>query len=138
MSAAVLKQFFSCSSFILFSFNDETTQSGSCSIEIPELEFELHSSGSGRYTTVEGLVDHIKGQLKEANPFGVGDSASEETKKKLDTLITKLDTMIGLTIILDDPTGNTFIEKADDVVHYERSFQQNEDLGINDMKVENY
>lgn len=113
-------------------------QSGLCSIEIPELEFELHSSGSGRYTTVEGLVSHIKDQLRETNPFGIGDSATEETKKKMDDLIAKLDNMIGLTVILDDPTGNTFIEKADEVVRYERTFEQNEDLGLNDMKVENY
>jgi len=99
---------------------------------------ELHSSGSGRYTTVEGLIDHIKNQLKESNPFGVGDSASQETRSKLTALIARLDNMIGLTIILDDPTGNTYVEKADDVVRYERTFEQNEDLGINDMRVEGY
>jgi zinc finger protein len=80
----------------------------------------------------------MKSQLKQTNPFSSGDSASEETRKKLDNLIAKLDNMIGLTIILDDPTGNTFVEQADDVVHYERTVQQNDDLGLNDMKVDNY
>ena len=50
------------------------------------------------------------------------------------------------TFILDDPLSNSFIfpieeEKNDERLNkeeYERTFEQNEDLGINDMKVENY
>ena len=50
------------------------------------------------------------------------------------------------TFILDDPLSNSFIfpigeEKNDERLkkeEYERTFEQNEDLGINDMKVENY
>lgn len=102
------------------------------------MELELHSSASGQYTTVEGLIENIKTQLTESNPFAVGDSALDDARNKLTDLIAKLDKMIGLTIILDDPTGNTFVEKADDVVRYERTHEQNEYLGINDMKVEDY
>lgn len=48
------------------------------------------------------------------------------------------------TIILDDPLSNWFIYSplAPDpdpqilVEEYERTFEQNEDLGINDMKVD--
>jgi len=50
------------------------------------------------------------------------------------------------TLILDDPVGNCYIQdlfspEPDpylETVEYERSWQQNEDLGLNDMKTENY
>ena len=99
---------------------------------------QLHSSGAGRYTTVEGLIDHMKQQLTESNPFGIGDSASSESRERMQSLIQKLDNMIGLTIILNDPAGNSWCSQADDVVHYVRTFDDNEELGINDMKVEDY
>ena len=50
-------------------------------------------------------------------------------------------------MILDDPLSNSFIFPIGDnnkndtrlkKEEYERTFEQNEDLGINDMKVENY
>jgi zinc finger protein len=50
------------------------------------------------------------------------------------------------TLIIDDPLSNSFIfpigEPKDDKnlikEDYERTFEQNEEFGINDMKVENY
>uniref|UniRef100_A0A8R1IMB7 ZPR1 jelly-roll domain-containing protein n=1 Tax=Caenorhabditis japonica TaxID=281687 RepID=A0A8R1IMB7_CAEJA len=50
------------------------------------------------------------------------------------------------TIILDDPTGCSYVQSLtapmDDnrlsKEFYTRSYEQNDDLGINDMKVENY
>ena len=53
---------------------------------------------------------------------------------------------VGVHIILDDPAGNSFLQNVyapeDDpemeVVHYERTFEHNEELGVNDMKLENY
>lgn len=51
------------------------------------------------------------------------------------------------TLVLDDPAGNSFVQSlADDykddaslkIERYTRSFDQNEELGLNDMKVENY
>lgn len=113
-------------------------QSDTCSLEIPELEIELNSAGSGRYTTIEGLTENIKTQLKETNPFVGGDSSQPNARENLDKWLKKLDNIIGYTIILDDPCGNSYVENADEVVQYERTFQQNEELGINDMKVENY
>ena len=44
-------------------------------ISIPELELELtHGSLGGLYTTVEGLVNRIRLNLVENNPFATGDS----------------------------------------------------------------
>uniref|UniRef100_A0A672Z712 Zinc finger ZPR1-type domain-containing protein n=1 Tax=Sphaeramia orbicularis TaxID=375764 RepID=A0A672Z712_9TELE len=38
-------------------------------------------------------------------------------------------------IVLDDPAGNSYLQN---VYKYTRSFEQNEDLGLNDMKTEDY
>lgn len=50
------------------------------------------------------------------------------------------------TVILDDPLANSYLQNLyapdDDpsitVETYERTFEQNEDLGLNDIKLENY
>jgi zinc finger protein len=50
------------------------------------------------------------------------------------------------TLVLDDALANSYVQNlcAPDpdpnmeIVIYERTWQQNEDLGLNDMKVENY
>lgn len=114
------------------------SQSDSCGIEIPELELQLSSSGAGRYTTIEGLIDHMRNQLRQSNPFGIGDSATSESRHNMESLIAKMKDMVGLTIIMDDPAGNSWCQEADEVVHYERTFEQNEELGINDMRVDGY
>lgn len=47
-------------------------------IGIPELEFEVQSGTlGGRFTTIEGLLNLVKEQLMQSNPFGVGDSAGQ-------------------------------------------------------------
>lgn len=52
-----------------------------------------------------------------------------------------------VTLVLDDPAGNSFVQSltddyADDkrlkIHKYTRNYDQNEELGLNDMKVENY
>lgn len=113
-------------------------KSDTCSISIPELELELSSEGTGRYTTVEGLIENMKEQLKASNPFIGGDSVPAEIRDRFENLQKELDNLIGRTLILDDPCGNSFIQGADKVEPYERTWQQNEDLGINDMKTEDY
>ena len=48
--------------------------------------------------------------------------------------------------MLDDPAGNSYLQNVyapdDDpeltIELYERSYEQNDDLGLNDMKVEGY
>lgn len=96
------------------------------------------------YTTVEGLLAKILDHLNEANPFGSGDSA---TNAKFIEFCEKLSQLQQgnqpFTVILDDPLSNCFIYNPnapeDDpqiqVEIYERTDEQNEDLGINDMNV---
>lgn len=94
------------------------------------------------YTTVEGMLDKIITHLDDTNPFR-GDSA---TNNDFQVFMAKLMELKEgnkpFTIILDDPLSNCFIYNPyapkDDpqlsVEVYERTDEQNDDLGITDMK----
>lgn len=52
-----------------------------------------------------------------------------------------------VTVVLDDPAGNSYVQALTDdgeadpnlrIIRYHRSFDQNEELGLNDMKTEGY
>ncbi|XP_038609752.1 zinc finger protein ZPR1 [Tachyglossus aculeatus] len=125
-------------------------KSETCTVDIPELEFELGMGVlGGKFTTLEGLLKDIR-DLVTQNPFTLGDSSSSRHAEKLEEFGRKLDQIVAGTLnchfILDDPAGNSYLQNVyapeDDpelkVERYERSFQQNEDLGLNDMKTEGY
>ncbi|XP_010079362.1 PREDICTED: zinc finger protein ZPR1 [Pterocles gutturalis] len=125
-------------------------KSETCSVEIPELEFELGMGAlGGKFTTLEGLLKDIA-ELVEKNPFTLGDSSMPSRTEKLQEFIGKLhEIMEGKTtahFIMDDPAGNSYLQNVyapeEDpelkVERYERTFEQNEDLGLNDMKTEGY
>lgn len=116
----------------------EAVKSDSCVIKVPELELEVISASAGKYTTVEGVCQDVVERLEKSYPYMFGDSAEEHVRAKLNKIYEKLRNPIGLTVILDDPTGNSYIQSADSIERYERTFEQNEELGINDMKTENY
>ncbi|KAI6073239.1 Zinc finger protein ZPR1 isoform X1 [Aix galericulata] len=125
-------------------------KSETCSVEIPELEFELGMGAlGGKFTTLEGLLKDIK-DLVERNPFTLGDSSTPSKKEKLQEFVGRLQEIIeGKTkahFIMDDPAGNSYLQNVyapeeDPELHverYERTFEQNEELGINDMRTEGY
>lgn len=96
------------------------------------------------YTTVEGLLDKIIEHLDSTNPFGRGDSATNEKFNSfLDELREMKEGRRKFTFVLDDPLSNCFIynPKApeDDpqisVEVYKRTWEQDDELGINDMNV---
>ena len=127
--------------------NRDVFKSETSKIVIPEVGFETDEGSMGSmFTTVEGVIDKICTQLLDT-PFSTGDSSDN----KLNDFVMKLRDLQQLkkkfTFILDDPLSNSFIflvgENKDNDKNlkkeeYERTFEQNEDLGINDMKVENY
>ncbi|XP_010179376.1 PREDICTED: zinc finger protein ZPR1, partial [Mesitornis unicolor] len=128
----------------------DVLKSETCSVEIPELEFELGMGAlGGKFTTLEGLLKDIR-DLVEKNPFTLGDSSAPSRAEKLQEFIGKLQEIIeGKTkahFIMDDPAGNSYLQNVyapeEDpeltVDRYERTFEQNEDLGLNDMKTEGY
>lgn len=129
----------------------DVLKSETCSVAIPELEFEMGMAiVGGKFTTLEGLLKDIKELVVSKNPFICGDSGSAERALKLAQFGEKMDQIIAgemdVHLVLDDPAGNSYLQnvyapEADPemtVEKYTRSFQQDEDLGLNDMKTEDY
>lgn len=128
--------------------------SETASFAIPDLDFELSSSKSigGRFTTLEGIFTTLTTQLASViMPFSGGDSRAANSdenhmKKFIDHISAVLDGKEFVTIVLDDPAGNCYVQNlyAPDpdpqltIEHYKRSEDQDELLGLIDMKVENY
>lgn len=128
----------------------DVLKSETCQLEIPEIECQVGASAlEGRFTTVEGIFSAMKSQL-EGDGILFHDSADPETKNRMDTFIQKFDDIVSMkipvTLILDDPAGNSYVQSLIDdgpdpkmkVIRYDRTFEQNEDLGLNDIKTENY
>uniref|UniRef100_A0A673WVP0 ZPR1 zinc finger n=1 Tax=Salmo trutta TaxID=8032 RepID=A0A673WVP0_SALTR len=126
-------------------------KSETCSILIPELEFELGMAAvGGKFTTLEGLLKDIKDLIVSKNPFTCGDSSTSDRTEKLKLFGEKIDKIMAgemdVHIVLDDPAGNSYLQNvyAPDpdpemtTEKYTRTFEQNEDLGLNDMKTEGY
>ncbi|CAH0550065.1 unnamed protein product [Brassicogethes aeneus] len=134
-------------------FSRDVLKSETCDLKIPQLELEVgpHALG-GRFTTVEGLITAMRDQLcdpKRSQMFG--DSSDEKSKKKFEEFFKKfedvLEGRLSVTLILNDPAGNSYVQSMRDddkpdegmrISRFERNHEQNEELGLNDMKTENY
>lgn len=129
----------------------DVLKSETCSVQIPELEFELGMAAvGGKFTTLEGLLKDIKDLIVSKNPFVSGDSSISDRVQKLSEFGEKIDKVIAgemkVHFILDDPAGNSYLQNVYapepdpemTVEKYTRSFEQNEELGLNDMKTEGY
>jgi len=128
--------------------NRDVLKSETAAIMVPELNLEVvHGSLGGRFSTVEGLLQQIRTELKN-NPWVMGDSAlgNTNTQKFYELYEAILAAEVPFTFIVDDPLGNSFVQNlyAPDpdpnmtVEEYERTFEMNESLGLNDMVTENY
>ncbi|CAG8711030.1 14201_t:CDS:2 [Cetraspora pellucida] len=126
-------------------------KSETCSLLIPEIELELRSGTlGGRFTTVEGLLRQVHEELQDKVPFVSGDSVEDERKVTFEKFLTKLNKVITgealpIHLVLDDPLSNSYLQNlyAPDpdpnmqIEIYERSWEQNEFLGLNDIVVDN-
>ncbi|PLW20076.1 hypothetical protein PCANC_12081 [Puccinia coronata f. sp. avenae] len=143
-------------------------KSETAELTIPEIDLHLNPGTlGGRFTTLEGLLkqvfeeldqkvfargDSAAGQPASQNPPESGDSdeAQNYSKTTMEIFLDKFKKIIEadtpFTVILDDPISNSFIQNiyapdddpAIEKIEYERSFDQNEELGLNDIKTENY
>ncbi|KAL7089665.1 hypothetical protein ACP275_13G198100 [Erythranthe tilingii] len=125
----------------------DVIKSDTACVEIPELELELGSGTlGGLVTTVEGLISNIGESLARVHGFTFGDSLDENKRSKWIDFGTKLDKLKSLeepwTLIIDDALANSFVAPVTDEIkddtqltfeEYERSWEQNEELGLNDM-----
>jgi zinc finger protein len=125
-------------------------KSESAGLSIPEIDLHLNPGTlGGRFTTLEGLLQQVYDEL--STRLLSGDSSSRSDTGKFEAFLGKLKAAMGaeccpFTVILDDPLANSYIQNpyapdADEQIEaldYERSHEQNEDLGINDMRLEGY
>ncbi|BGP01085.1 Zinc finger protein ZPR1 [Rhodotorula toruloides] len=125
-------------------------KSETAGLVIPEIDLELNPGTlGGRFTTLEGLLQQVYEELDE-KVFARGDSSesgvTDEMQKFLGNLKKAMAVEMPFTVILDDPLSNSYIQNtwAPDVdpnlteEDYERTFDQNDELGLNDIQTENY
>ncbi|BAF23931.1 zinc finger protein zpr1 [Oryza sativa Japonica Group] len=125
----------------------DVIKSDSAGVKVPELELELASGTlGGIVTTVEGLIVKICEALQRVHGFHLGDSTLEWKKKKWEDFNDRLSKLLSLqepwTLIIDDGLAASFVAPATDsleddnqltIEEYVRSWEQNEELGLNDM-----
>jgi len=140
----------------------DVLKSDSAMVTIPELELELgHGTLGGVYTTVEGLMNKIYTNLRDNNPFAIGDASTNHHSSSLDTnprflaFLDKLQAFargeqLPFTLEIRDPLGNSFVsaplgsflppemDKKLKMEDFERSFEENDDFGLNDMNTKDF
>jgi zinc finger protein len=124
-------------------------KSETCGLTIPELELNLvPGTLGGRFTTIEGLLSQVHDELHSRVFTETSDSMDKETLERWEKFLGRLKTAIeGDTVfhvIMEDPLAASYIQNvyAPDedpnmvIEDFERTEQQNEDLGITDMRVD--
>lgn len=126
-------------------------KSETAGLSIPEIDLHLAPGTlGGRFTTLEGLLQNVYDELYE-KVLMRGDSTAADDATKFEGFLGKLKGAISAeacpyTLILDDPLANSYIQNpyAPDpdeqleVENYTRTWDQNEDLGLNDIQVDAY
>lgn len=128
-------------------------KSETCNLKIPECKVEVQpGTMGGRFTTVEGLLTQVRDDLRgsifdddDVSKSG-GDSMTAKNKTAWTNFFSDLDRAIRgdmkFSIIMEDPLANSYIQsmtapmpdpqlKAE---NYERSPEEEEDLGLLDMR----
>ncbi|KAH7039936.1 ZPR1 zinc-finger domain-containing protein [Microdochium trichocladiopsis] len=129
-------------------------KSESCALECPELSLQVNPGTlGGRFTTVEGLLTQVRNDLHNQIFEGGegGDSLERQERTRWTEFFDTLDEAIRgerkFTVILTDPLASSYVQKAVDPDQvdpqmteedYERTEEEEEDLGLLDMKTEGY
>ncbi|RDW79039.1 zinc finger-containing protein ZPR1 [Aspergillus mulundensis] len=132
-------------------------KSDTCALHSEELEVTVQPGTlGGRFTTVEGLLteirDQLKGQIYDIDDSAQtgGDSMSSSDKEKWARFFKRLDSAITgdlkFSVTLEDPMANSYVQDlcapaADPQLkteEYTRTEEEEEELGLKDMKVEGY
>lgn len=124
----------------------DVLKSGDASIAVPEIGFESGFGTLGAvYTTVEGLLTQTRDNVSGCNSFTTGDSSTPGIRGKMEKFIRSLNDIIDgkkpFTLIIHDPIGASWIysklkpepDPQITIKHYERSVEENEMLGLNQM-----
>jgi zinc finger protein len=132
-------------------------KSESCALECPELNLSVNPGTlGGRFTTVEGLLTQVRDDLHQ-QIFDVGDGsgaggdslpseAKQTWKSFFDGLSEAIKGERKFTVVLKDPLASSYVQNlclpdSDPQIEteeYERTTEEEEDLGLSDMKTEGY
>lgn len=138
----------------------DVLKSESAALYCPELQLRVEPGTlGGRFTTTEGLLTQIRKDLR-AQAFGLedgdaeveraGDSMQPEAKRTWDEFFNGLTEAIEgrkkFTIVLEDPLASCYIQSYTapqpdpqiEIEDYERTEEEKEDLGLNDIQTEGY
>lgn len=135
----------------------DVLKSDTCAMSSPELEVSVQPGTlGGRFTTLEGLLtqvrDQLSGQIYNMGDEGYtpGDSMADKEKETWARFFSRLNSAISgelkFTITLEDPLANSYIQdlyspepdprlKIED---YTRTDEEDEELGLKDIKTEGY
>jgi zinc finger protein len=132
-------------------------KSESCALECPELNLSVNPGTlGGRFTTVEGLLTQVRDDLHQQifdvgdNSGAGGDSLPSEAKQTWKSFFDGLSVAIKgerkFTVVLKDPLASSYVQNlylpdSDPQIEteeYERTAEEEEDLGLSDMKTEGY
>jgi zinc finger protein len=134
-------------------------KSDTAGLEIPEIELHLQPGTlGGRFTTVEGILNEIYDELStkvfrtgDSSNSGIGQAGREDSNDRgFADFLQGLKDVMGVkrdfTLILDDPVSNSYLQNLNapepdpdmEIVEYERTQEQNDELGISDMVLEGY
>ncbi|KAF2804920.1 zf-ZPR1-domain-containing protein [Mytilinidion resinicola] len=131
-------------------------KSGSCAVRCPELNLEMEPGTlEGRFTTIEGILTQVRDDLRnsifdEESGGSGSDSVQKEARAKWDAFFERIDKGIRgdvkFTLILEDPLAESYVQSFTapepdpqmTVEDYVRTHQEEEDLGLNDIKTEGY
>jgi zinc finger protein len=132
-------------------------KSESCAMECPELNLSVNPGTlGGRFTTVEGLLTQVRDDLHQqifdvGDAVGAGgDSLESEAKGKWKAFFDGLGEAIKgerkFTVVLRDPLASSYVQNLCspdpdpqiEIEDYDRTVEEEEDLGLSDMKTEGY
>lgn len=132
-------------------------KSETCQLESPELKLQVNPGTlGGRFTTVEGLLTQVRNdlhsQIFEFDGAGKGgDSLVATEKSQWDSFFETVDKAIAgempFTMILTDPFASSYVQSLVDPPNpdpsieretYTRTDEEEEELGLKDMKVDGY
>lgn len=140
----------------------DVLKSESAALSCPELQLRVEpGTMGGRFTTVEGILENIKKDLR-SQVFGLdendapiaedkgGDSMTSESKRTWDEFFASVSDAIAgkkpFTLVLEDPLAASYVQSFTapepdpqiKVEEYERTEEEMEDLGLKDIKTEGY
>ena len=140
----------------------DVLKSESAALFCPELQLRVEpGTMGGRFTTVEGILENIKKDLR-SQVFGLddgdapvpedkgGDSMTSQSKQTWESFFADVTLAIDgkktFTLVLEDPLAASYVQSFTapepdpqiKVEEYERTEAEEEDLGLRDIKTENY